>query len=53
MTCDEEELCSFIGTARRVWFCRNDAPHGGSFIHLSILVQQATNAKKEFVEAND
>jgi hypothetical protein len=43
----------FYRTTRRVWFCWNDALHGGSVIHLSILVQQATNTKKEFVEAND
>ena len=50
---DEEELCSFIGTARRVWFHQNEAMHGGSFTHPSILIQHATIARKEFVEAND
>ena len=51
--CDEKEFCSFIGTARRIWFHRNDALHGGPFLHPSVLVQQASKVRKEFVEANE
>jgi hypothetical protein len=51
--CEEEELCRFIGIARRIWFRRNEVVHNGPFMHPKILLQQAGEAWDLFVAANN
>jgi hypothetical protein len=51
--CNEDELRLFGSIARRIWFRRNEVVHGGSFIHPTILIQQAKDAVLEFSAAND
>jgi hypothetical protein len=38
-TCDIEELNPFAGIVLKVWFRRNEVVHGGSFLHLIVLIQ--------------
>jgi hypothetical protein len=52
-SCEETELSLFVGTARRIWFRRNEVIHGGSFMHLAVLLQQATESMEAFVEARN
>jgi hypothetical protein len=47
--CEEEELCRFIGIARRIWFRRNEVVHDGPFMHPKILLQQAGEAWEYFL----
>jgi hypothetical protein len=52
-TCDEMEISSFVGIARRIWFRRNEVIHGGCFLHPTVLLQQVTESMKDFVEARN
>lgn len=49
--CDDEEICVFIGLARRLWFRRNEVVHGGVFTHPNALVQQTLKFKVEYSKA--
>jgi hypothetical protein len=46
--CEEEEFCSFVGIARRIWLRRNDYVHGGVFSHPNEIVRRTTEAIEEY-----
>jgi hypothetical protein len=52
-TCDIKELNPFAGIALKVWFRRNEVVHGGSFLHLTIFIQQTCDALGDFSATNN
>jgi hypothetical protein len=51
--CTEEEMFLFAGISRKEWFRRNEFVHGGPFLNLNILAQQAKDAMLDFSAAKE
>ena len=51
--CDMAKFAQFVSVARRIWLRRNEVVHGGSFMHLKKIMQQAIQAVTNFRTLRD
>ena len=45
--CTQAEFALFAGVAWRIWLRRNELLHGGTFLHLNVILKNSARAVEE------